>query len=84
MYFFLRSDRDEVCKVISLWNPQKQGSTVSAGFMLGKNPIGIYVYLEDIYICIYSEEFGNMGEKKNICTGLVIIKSTVLCSNIEK
>lgn len=36
------------------------------------------------HICIYLGELGNMGKNKNIYTGLVIIKSTVLCSNIEK
>lgn len=42
------------------------------------------MYIWKRYICMYSEEFGNVGEKKNICTGFVVIKSTVLCSNIEK
>lgn len=53
MYVFWRSTGDEVCKVILLWNPQKIGSTVSAGFMLGKNPIGICVYLEKIYMHVF-------------------------------
>lgn len=35
-------------------------------------------------ICIYLEKLGNMGKNKNIYIGFLIIKSTVLCSNIEK
>lgn len=43
----------------------------------------MYVYIWKTSICMYLEELDNMGKKPNIYTDFVIIKSTVLCRNIE-